>query len=156
MSDGPALSNLSTETRHFDPPSELAEKANVTASAYDEAKNDRLAFWETQAHRLEWAKEWDEPLQWDPPFAKWFVGGELNASVNCVDRHVEAGNGERVAIHWEGEPGDTRTITYADLHRDVCKAANALTELGVEQGDRVMIYLPMIPRRWWQCSPAPA
>jgi len=145
MSDGPALSNLSTETRHFDPPAGLAENANVTAAAYDEADNDRLAFWETQARRLDWSKEWDEPLQWDPPFAKWFVGGELNASVNCVDRHVEAGNGDKVAIHWEGEQGDTRTVTYADLLKEVCKAANALTELGVEAGDRVMIYLPMIP-----------
>ncbi len=145
MSDGPALSNLSTETRHFDPPPELAGNANVTAAAYDEAREDRLAFWETQARRLEWATEWDQPLQWDPPFAQWFVGGELNASVNCVDRHVAAGQGAKVAIHWEGEPGDTRTITYAELHTEVCKAANALTELGVQQGDRVMIYLPMIP-----------
>jgi len=145
MSDGPALSNLSTETRHFDPPAELAANANVTAAAYDEAKEDRLTFWETQARRLDWAKDWDRALQWDPPFAKWFVGGELNASVNCVDRHVAAGNGDKVAIHWEGEPGDTRTVTYADLQREVCKAANALTELGVRQGDRVMIYLPMIP-----------
>ena len=84
-------------------------------------------------------------LDWQPPFAKWFIGGRLNVAVNCVDRHVEAGNGDKVAFHWEGEPGDTRTITYADLKRDVSKAANALTELGVKAGDRVIIYLPMIP-----------
>ena len=84
-------------------------------------------------------------LDWQPPFAKWFVGGQLNAAYNCVDRHVEAGRGDKVAFHWEGEPGDTRTITYADLLRDVCRAANALTELGVGKGDRVAIYMPMIP-----------
>ncbi|CAN5203870.1 acetate--CoA ligase [soil metagenome] len=145
MSDGPALSNLSTETRHFDPPADFAAAANVTADAYQAAAEDRLGFWEEQARRLEWSTPWDSALEWDLPFAKWFVGGELNAAVNCVDRHVAAGKGEKVAIHWEGENGDTRTVTYADLQREVCKAANGLTELGVSQGDRVMIYLPMIP-----------
>ena len=90
-------------------------------------------------------QKWDQVLDWDAPFAKWFVGGKLNVAVNCVDRHVEAGHGEQVAIHWEGEPGDSRTITYAELQREVCKAANALTELGVQAGDRVAIYMPMIP-----------
>ncbi len=142
---GPALSNLSTETRHFDPPAELAAEANVGEAAYAEAEADRLAFWETQARRLSWDTEWDTVLDWQPPFAKWFVGGTLNAAVNCVDRHVEAGNGDRIAILFEGEPGDTRELTYADLQKEVCKAANALVELGVAQGDRVMIYLPMIP-----------
>ncbi|WP_433330606.1 acetate--CoA ligase [Spirillospora sp. CA-294931] len=140
------LSNLLQETRRFPPPAELAEAANVTAAAYDEAAADRLAFWATQAERLTWAKRWDEVLDWsNPPFAKWFVGGELNVAYNCVDRHVEAGLGAKVAFHWEGEPGDTRTITYADLQREVNKAANALLELGVRKGDRVAIYLPMIP-----------
>jgi acetyl-CoA synthetase len=139
------LSNLLHETRRFDPPADLARAANVTAEAYEQAGADRLAFWEQQAHRLSWAKPWDEVLQWDPPNAKWFVGGELNAGYNCVDRHVEAGRGDKVAFYWEGEPGDTRTITYADLLRDVSRAANALTELGVNAGDRVAIYLPMIP-----------
>ncbi|MFB9745639.1 AMP-binding protein, partial [Pseudonocardia sulfidoxydans] len=88
---------------------------------------------------------WDTILDWNAPFAKWFVGGELNVAYNCVDRHVEDGHGEQVAFHWEGEPGDTRTITYADLQREVCRAANALTELGVGKGDRVAIQLPMIP-----------
>ncbi|MBQ0893993.1 acetate--CoA ligase [Micromonospora sp. U56] len=141
-----ALANLLNETRQFPPPAALAAEANVTADAYAEATEDRLAFWERQAGRLAWAKQWDQVLDWsNPPFAKWFVGGRLNVAYNCLDRHVEAGRGDKVAIHWEGEPGDTRTLTYADLHRLTCQAANALTELGVTAGDRVAIYLPMIP-----------
>src|SRR3954447_11992316 len=140
------LANLSSETRSFPPPEALAANANVTASAYDAASADRLGYWEEQARRLTWTKPWDQVLDWsNPPFAKWFVGGELNVAYNCVDRHVEAGNGDKVAIHWEGEPGDTRTITYADLQKSVKQAANTLTGLGVTAGDRVAIYLPMIP-----------
>ncbi|MFC3818471.1 acetate--CoA ligase [Planomonospora venezuelensis] len=140
------LSNLLHETRRFAPPAELAAAANVTAQAYTEAEADRLAFWEKQADRLSWSTRWNTALDWNPPFAKWFVGGELNVAYNCVDRHVEAGLGEKVAYHWEGEPeGDSRTITYADLQREVAKAANALTELGVGKGDRVAVYMPMIP-----------
>ncbi|KAB1929904.1 acetate--CoA ligase [Micromonospora sp. ALFpr18c] len=141
-----ALANLLNETRQFPPPAELAAHANVTVDAYAEAQADRLAFWAKQADRLAWSKKWDEVLDWsNPPFAKWFVGGQLNVAYNCLDRHVEAGRGDKVAIHWEGEPGDTRTITYADLHELTCRAANALTDLGVTAGDRVAIYLPMIP-----------
>jgi len=140
------LENLLQETRQFPPPAELASAANVTAEAYDEAAADRLGFWEKQADRLDWATRWDTVLDWsNPPFAKWFVGGQLNIAYNCLDRHLEAGRGDKVAYHWEGEPGDTRTITYHDLHRSVCQAANALTELGIQAGDRVAIYLPMIP-----------
>lgn len=140
------LENLSTETRKFPPSAELAAAANVKAEAYDEAAADRLAYWERQAERLTWAKPWDQVLDWsNPPFAKWFVGGELNVAYNCVDRHVEAGHGDKVAIHWEGEPGDTRTVTYAELLKLVSQAANTLTDLGVTAGDRVAIYLPMIP-----------
>ncbi|HZB33097.1 MAG TPA: acetate--CoA ligase [Streptosporangiaceae bacterium] len=140
------LSNLLKENRRFAPPEELAARANVTREAYDEAAADRLAFWERQADRLAWSKRWDTVLDWsNPPFAKWFVGGELNVAYNCVDRHVEAGRGSKVAFYWEGEPGDTRTITYADLQTEVNKAANALLELGIRKGDRVAIYLPMIP-----------
>jgi len=143
---GPALENLLSETRRFDPPVELAAAANVKADAYQEAKADRLAFWEKQAGRLSWAQPWTQVLDWsNPPFAKWFIGGKLNAAYNCVDRHVEAGNGDKVAFHWEGEPGDTRTITYNDLKSMVCKAANALTDLGIQTGDRVAIYMPMLP-----------
>ena len=142
-----ALSNLLHETRRFDPPEALAAEANATADLYAEAAKDRLAFWERQAHELvTWAQAPTQVLDWsDPPFARWFADGRLNVAVNCVDRHVEAGHGDQVAYHWEGEPGDTRTITYADLQREVCKAANALTELGVRAGDRVAIYMPMIP-----------
>ncbi|HZN72613.1 MAG TPA: acetate--CoA ligase [Micromonosporaceae bacterium] len=140
------LENLLQETRQFPPPPELAASANVTAEAYAAAEADRLAFWAEQARRLHWTKEWDQILDWsNPPFAKWFVGGQLNIAYNCLDRHIEAGRGDKVAYHWEGEPGDTRTITYADLHSEVCKAANALIGLGIRPGDRVAIYLPMIP-----------
>ena len=146
MSDQ-ALSNLMHEERHFDPPEELAKNANAKADAYDEADADLLAFWGKQAERISWDTPFDEVLDWsNPPFAKWFVGGRLNASYNCVDRHVENGLGDKVAYHWVGEPeGDTRDITYAELKDQVCQAANALTELGVKAGDRVAIYMPMIP-----------
>ncbi|MFD9941475.1 acetate--CoA ligase [Nonomuraea sp. NPDC059023] len=141
-----ALSNLLQENRRFAPPADLAAAANVTADAYDEAAADRLGFWERAADRLTWAKRWDTTLEWNPPFAKWFTGGRLNIAYNCVDRHVEAGRGDKVAYHWEGEPeGDSRTLTYADLQREVNKTANALQELGVAKGDRVAIYMPMIP-----------
>ncbi|MDQ3166647.1 MAG: acetate--CoA ligase [Actinomycetota bacterium] len=141
-----ALSNLLHENRRFEPPRDLAAQANVTADEYDTAAADPVAYWERAAERLDWGSRWSEVLQWEPPFAKWFVGGTLNAAYNCVDRHVSAGHGDKVAYHWIGEPeGDTRTLTYADLKDQVCKAAHALTELGVQSGDRVAIYLPMIP-----------
>ncbi|HEY2044744.1 MAG TPA: acetate--CoA ligase, partial [Jatrophihabitans sp.] len=140
------LSNLLHEERRFPPSEQFASAANYHADAYDAADADRLAFWETQARRLDWGSDWTEALDWSgAPFAKWFVGGTLNASVNCLDRHVAAGRGDKVAIHFEGEPGDTRSITYAELTDLVAKAANALTALGVGKGDRVAIYLPMIP-----------
>lgn len=131
----------------YPPAPEFAENANATAELYDRAEADRLAFWAEQANRLSWETPFTEVLDWsDAPFAKWFVGGKLNVAYNCVDRHVEAGNGDRVAIHWEGEPiGDARDITYAELKDEVCQAANALTELGLRSGDRVAIYMPMVP-----------
>ena len=145
MSDE-ALENLLHENRTFPPSPEFAAQANATAQMYELAAADRLAFWDSQANRLQWETPWEQTLDWSQaPFAKWFVGGTLNVSVNCVDRHVEAGLGDKVAIHFEGEPGDTRSITYADLQEQVCKAANALTDLGVTADDRVAIYLPMIP-----------
>ncbi len=144
---GETLSNLMQENRRFEPPAELAEHANVTEEAYARGEADPEAFWAEAAERLDWGQRWDQVLDWsNPPFAKWFVGGTLNAAVNCVDRHVDAGNGDRVAIHFVGEPeDDTRDLTYADLKDEVCKATNALIELGVEKGDRVAIYMPMIP-----------
>ena len=140
------LQNLLTEHRTFPPPEEFAAAANVDASVYQEAEADYQAFWAAQADRLHWETRWTQVLDWsNAPFAKWFVGGKLNVAYNCVDRHVEAGHGDQVAIHWVGEPGDTRDITYAQLKDEVCQAANALESLGVSSGDRVAIQLPMIP-----------
>ena len=141
------LANLLQEDRRFEPPAELAAHANLTAEAYDRAAADREGFWAAQAERITWAEPFTQVLDWsNPPFAKWFVGGKLNAAYNCVDRHVEAGRGDKVAIHFVGEPvGDTRSITYAELQDLVSQAANALTDLGVAAGDRVAIYMPMIP-----------
>ncbi len=141
-----SLANLLREERRFAPPAELTANANVTAEAYERAKVDRLGFWADQARRLSWATPPTETLDWsNPPFAKWFADGKLNVAYNCVDRHVENGLGDRVALHFEGEPGDTRSLTYAELLREVSQAAHALTELGVRSGDRVAIYMPMIP-----------
>jgi acetyl-CoA synthetase len=131
----------------YPPPEEFAANANATAELYKAAEADRLGFWAEQANRLSWETPFRDVLDWsDAPFAKWFVGGKLNVAYNCVDRHVEAGHGDRVAIYWEGEPvGDSRTLTYSDLLAEVSKAANALTDLGLVAGDRVAIYMPMIP-----------
>ena len=142
---GESFENLSYEDRTFPPSKSFIDNANTKSDIYDEANKDRLAFWEKQANRLSWDKKWDQVVDWQLPFAKWFVGGKLNASFNCLDRHVLEGRGERVAFHFEGEPGDTQTITYKQLLSEVCKTTNALIELGIKQGDRVAIYMPMIP-----------
>ena len=140
------LEALSREDRRFPPPADLAAGANATAATYEQAAGDRLAFWAEQARRLQWETPFTQVLDWQPPFAQWFADGTLNVAVNCVDRHVAAGNGDRVAIHWVGEPeGERRDLTYADLQREVSRAAHALTSLGVQAGDRVCLYLPMIP-----------
>ncbi|MEN0128792.1 MAG: AMP-binding protein, partial [Brevundimonas sp.] len=141
------LENLLSEDRRFPPSPEFTAQANAHADTYAWADADRPAFWAEQARGLlEWSTPFEEVLDWSgAPVARWFADGQLNAAYNAVDRHVEAGNGDRVALHFEGEGGDTRTITYADLQREVSKAANALTALGVETGDRVAIYLPLIP-----------
>src|SRR5262245_41881081 len=141
------MSDAHTEVQSVYPPSpKFASQANASESLYREAEADRQAFWAKQANRLSWDTPFDEVLEWsDAPFAKWFVGGKLNVAYNCVDRHVEAGNGDRVAIKWEGEPGDSRELTYADLLAGVSKAANTLTDLGLVAGDRVAIYMPMLP-----------
>ena len=140
-----SIENLSSENRTFAPTPEFAAQANAKADLYAHADKDRLAFWAEQANELLWEKKWDKTLEWDAPFAKWFVGGKINATVNALDRHVAEGHGGRIAFHFEGEPGDTRTISYAQLLTDVSKAANALTEIGIKSEDRVAIYMPLIP-----------
>jgi len=142
------LENLLQEDRSFPPDPAFTAQANGTADMYAAAEADHEGFWAEQARKyVTWSKDFTQVLDWsDAPFAKWFADGELNAAYNCVDRHVEAGRGDKVALHWVGEPaGDTRDVTYADLHREVQKAANALTDLGLSKGDTVAIYLPMIP-----------
>ncbi|HET9497476.1 MAG TPA: acetate--CoA ligase [Candidatus Limnocylindria bacterium] len=146
--DEPTIENLLREDRTFPPPAEFI--ANATAN--DPAIYERTAtdegfeqFWTEESRRIDWIEPWTKLLSWEPPFAEWFVGGKLNISVNCLDRHVANGLGDKVAYHWEGEPGDTRTITYAQLLAETCQMANALRELGVRKGDRVAIYMPMIP-----------
>lgn len=143
----PTIENYYTENRVFPPPPEFQAQALVSDnSLYEEAAADRLGFWARQARELiTWYRDFDTVLEWELPYAKWFVGGKLNVSYNCLDRHVEAGRGDKVAYHWEGEPGDTRTITYAELLSEVSRFANSLKSLGVNRGDRVAIYMPMIP-----------
>ena len=146
MADIETLDNLLTEDRTFPPPRGFQATANVSVDAYARADADPEAFWAEQAKRLDWVEPFSQVLDFsDAPHAKWFADGRLNVAVNCVDRHVQAGHGDQVAINWEGEPGDSRVITYADLKDEVCKAANALSSLGLQAGDRVAIYLPMIP-----------
>ena len=142
---GDSIENLSQENRLFPPSPAFAAQANAKPDLYTHADKDRLAFWEEQARELTWDKKWDQVLEWNSPYAKWFIGGKINASVNALDRHVTAGRGERIAFHFEGEPGDTRTITYSQMLEDVSQASHALTELGISAGDRVAIYMPMIP-----------
>ena len=146
MSDPQHIDALLEEDRTFPPPPSFTEHAVVgDPSIYERASTDPEAFWAEQADELEWSTRWDTVMEWTPPTVKWFVGGTLNASVNCLDRHVRAGGGGKVAFHWEGEPGDTRTITYAELLEEVCRLANGLRSPRVRRGDRVNIYLGMVP-----------
>ncbi|MEE8603269.1 acetate--CoA ligase [Euzebya tangerina] len=147
MSHEAAIENLSREERTFPPTEAFAAQANLSDPAvYEEADADFEGWWAGHAEKLRWMKPWDTVLEWEAPHAKWFVGGTLNISDNCLDRHIESGAGDKVAYHWEGEPvGETRTITYSQLKDEVCQFANALKAHGVGKGDRVAIYLPMIP-----------
>ncbi|MGN7187923.1 acetate--CoA ligase [Microbacterium enclense] len=140
------IDHLLSESRRFPPPAAFADQAVGDRTLYERASADREGFWAEQARELHWHTPFTQVLDWsNPPFAEWFADGELNVAYNCLDRHVEAGNGDRVALRWEGEPGDTRNVTYAELTDEVKRLANVLTGLGVEQGDRVALYLPMIP-----------
>ncbi len=142
----PEIEALMAERRTFPPDPAFAAQANAQAGLYEEAERDFEGFWARLAReRLAWDQDFHTTLEWNLPFARWFIGGKLNVAYNCIDRHVENGLGDKVAYHWIGEPGDTRTITYRDLQREVSKAANALKELGIGTGDRVAIYMPMIP-----------
>ena len=147
--DAAAATTDTTESEHpvsYAPSEEFVRQANAGEELYRAAEQDRLAFWAEQANRLHWHTPFEEVLDWsDAPVAKWFVGGELNVAYNCVDRHVHEGRGDQVAIHWEGEPGDSRDLTYNDLLAEVSRAANAFTDLGLVAGDRVAIYMPMVP-----------
>ncbi len=135
-----------SEDRVFPPAEEFCRGAVLRdPGLYERAEADWTGFWAEQAGSLDWFRTWDTVLEWELPFARWFGGGTLNVSYNCLDRHVAAGRGDTVAIHWEGEPGDTRTITYGRLLTDVCRFANVLRGLGVGRGDRVAVYMPMIP-----------
>ncbi|HZD79795.1 MAG TPA: AMP-binding protein, partial [Actinomycetota bacterium] len=140
------ISALLSEDRVFEPPADFTSHALVKdGSIYERAEADYEGFWAGQAERLAWSKKWDTVMDWTPPTVKWFVGGKINASYNCLDRHVEAGGGDKVAYYWEGEPGEQRTLTYAEVLDEVSRFANALRSLGVQKGDRVAIYLGMIP-----------
>ncbi|AFM40876.1 acetyl-coenzyme A synthetase [Desulfosporosinus acidiphilus SJ4] len=140
------LEALLYENRHFTPAEEFSSQANVQSSdIYTEASDDRLGFWAKQSERLTWFKPWTQVLDWKPPFAQWFVDGKLNAAYNCVDRHLNSWRRNKAAIIFEGEGGDSRVLTYQDLYREVSKFANVLKSLGIKKGDRVTIYLPMIP-----------
>jgi acetyl-CoA synthetase len=137
---------LLSEERVFEPPEDFRARALVKdRSIYERAEADYEGFWAEEAERLSWFEPWERVMEWNPPWIKWFVGGRLNVSYNCLDRHVEAGGGDKIAFYWEGEPGDRRTITYAELLDEVCRFANALKSLGVRKGDRVNIYLGMVP-----------
>src|SRR2546425_4323424 len=140
------IETLLDEQRSFPPPEGFRKQAHVSdPGVYEKAKKDREGYWADWARQLEWIKPWNKVLEWKPPHAKWFLGGKLNASANCLDRHVTAGRGNKVPLIWEGEPGEARRITYRELLGDVCRCANVLKSLGVNRGDRVAIYLPMVP-----------
>jgi acetyl-CoA synthetase len=145
MTTDHAIEALFEESRRFPPAADFARQANAKAEIYDEAERDYAEFWARWARELEWMKPFTKTLEWNEPFARWFADGELNASVNCLDRHVRNGLGDKIAFYFEGEPGDRWTITYRQLLDDVCRFANALRRLGIRKGDRVAIYMPMIP-----------
>jgi acetyl-CoA synthetase len=140
------LATLLSEHRRFPPPPDFAARANAVLALYQAAAQDREGYWADQARALDWIRPWDRVLEWNPPHAKWFVGGKLNVSANCLDRHLTGPRRNKAAIIWEGEPGDRQVLTYWELAREVSRCANALRRLGIKRGDRVAIYLPMVPQ----------
>src|SRR6478672_8841952 len=150
MSQPAAIESILSEDRVFPPPAEFASEAHIKSfeeyeRLYAEAEADPEAFWAKQADELHWFRRWDKVLEWNEPFAKWFVGGKINLSYNCLDRHLNTWRRNKAAIIWEGEPGEQRTLTYQQLHREVCRFANVLKKLGVQAGDRVALYMPLVP-----------
>ena len=149
--DNSSMESVSHEDRKFSPSSEFVDAAHISGdeayrALYEKSIQDPEAFWAEAAGELHWFKKWDTVLdEADAPFFKWFDGSRTNLSYNCLDRHIDAGLGDKIAIHWEGEPGDSRDITYTQLHLEVCRLANALKARGVQKGDRIAVYLPMIP-----------
>lgn len=150
MAESPGIESVLNEHRIFAPPAEFAEKAHIKSlgeyeALYREAAADPEAFWAKQAENLDWFEKWHTVLEWNEPFAKWFVGGKLNISHNCLDRHLNTDRRNKTAFVWEGEPGEKRRLTYAELHREVCRFANVMKSLGIATGDRVALYMPLVP-----------
>ena len=173
---GGSITSVLNESRVFPPPAAFAQSAGIKSleeyqALWERAANDTEGFWAEQAKSLDWIKPWDQVLDWQPPFAKWFVGGQLNASYNCVDRHCNGPDKNKAALIWEGEPGERRVLRYQDLQREVSRFANVLKGLGVKKGDVVAIYMPMVPElvvavlacagsarrtRWFSAASAPS
>ena len=150
MPESTAIESVLNESRLFPPPASFSANAHIKSfeeyeRLYAEAEADPEAFWAKQAEELHWFKKWDRVLEWNEPFAKWFVGGKINISYNCLDRHLTTWRKNKAAFIWEGEPGEQRTLTYLQLHREVCRFANVLKKLDVKTGDRVALYMPMVP-----------
>jgi acetyl-CoA synthetase len=150
MAEEKAIESMLAEERKFPPSEDFRNRANIKSleeyqQLYDQSVNEPEKFWAEMANELHWFKKWDKVLSWDPPFAKWFEGGKLNVSYNCLDRHLKTWRKNKAAIIWEGEPGDSKIFTYHQLHREVCKFSNVLKKLDILKGDRVCLYMPMIP-----------
>ena len=150
MTQPKEIESVLNESRVFPPPAGFAAGAEISSfeqyeQIYAEAAADPVAFWEEQAKALDWFEPWTKGLEWNEPFAKWFVGGRLNVSYNCLDRHLNTWRRNKAAIIWEGEPGEIKTITYLQLHQEVSRFANVLKKLGVASGDRVALYMPLVP-----------
>ncbi|HXF42677.1 MAG TPA: AMP-binding protein, partial [Pyrinomonadaceae bacterium] len=143
------IESVLKENRSFPPSEAFVKQANLGPEEYrqmlEKAEADTTGFWEDRARELDWFSGWEKALEWNPPFAKWFVGGKINASYNCLDRHLKSGKGDKTAIIWEGEPGEVRKLSYREVYEEVCRLSNALKKIGVEKGDRIAMYMPLVP-----------